>query len=98
VPVSWIALLLTLGVSSVGATLLIRSPAAALIVPTGLWLGAIAAILFNTAWDAALGHPIFWGGILEFAAILIVIAVIPSLIGVGIGTLLLRWSPGKRLA
>ncbi len=98
VPVSWIALLLTLGVSSIGATLLIRLPAAALIVPAGLWLGAIAAILCNTARDAALGHPIFWGGILEFAVILIVIAVIPSLIGVGIGTLLLRWSPGKRLA
>ncbi len=42
-PVSWLAFLIALGVSSIGATLLIRSPAAALVAPVGVWLGAIAA-------------------------------------------------------
>jgi hypothetical protein len=37
----------------------------------------------------------FWWGALEFAGIFIVIAVIPALIGVGIGALLTRWIPGE---
>lgn len=92
--VSWIAILIALGVSSIGASLLIRSPLSALLVPVDVWLGAIVAILYNGATHAALADPTFWGGMLELAAILIVIAVIPALIGVGIGTLLSRWLPG----
>ncbi|HEY7021175.1 MAG TPA: hypothetical protein VH349_08660 [Ktedonobacterales bacterium] len=93
-PVSLVAILIALGVSSIGATLLIRSPLSALVVPAAIWLGAIAAVLYKTASDTALGYPIFWGGIVEFAAILIVIAVIPALSGVAIGALLTRWIPG----
>jgi hypothetical protein len=92
--VSWTAILITLGISSIGATLLMRSPLSAFVVPAAIWLGAIAAVLYSTARGAALGNPILWAGVLEFAAILIVIAVIPALIGVGIGTLATRWIPG----
>ena len=93
-PVSWVAILITLAVSSIGATLLIRSPLSALVVPAAIWLGAMVAILYNGARNAALGDSTFWWGALEFAAILIAIAVIPALVGVGIGALLTRWLPG----
>ena len=98
VPVSWIALLLALAVSSIGATLLIRSPLSALVVPAGIWLGAMIALICNGVARGGFSDSTFWWGALEFAAILIVIAVIPSLIGVGIGALLARWIPGQRLS
>jgi hypothetical protein len=92
-PVSWVAFLGALAASSIGATLLIRSPVSALVVPVGAWLGAVTANIIYGAVNARLADPIFWGGMLEFAGILIVIAVIPALIGVAIGALLTRWLP-----
>jgi hypothetical protein len=91
---SWIAILIVLAISSIGATLLIRSPLSALAVPAAIWLGAMLAVLYNGATHAAFIDATFWWGTLEFAGILIVIAVIPSLIGVAIGALLTRWVPG----
>ncbi len=93
-PASLVALLVALAISSIGATLIIRSPAAALVVPAVVWCGAVMANIVYGAANARLTDPIFWGGTLEYAAILIVIAVIPSLIGVAIGALLARWTLG----
>jgi hypothetical protein len=87
-PVFWVAFLAALAASSIGATLLIRSPVAALVVPVGVWLGATAADIVYGAANARLADSILWGGMLEFAAILIVIAVIPALVGVAIGAAL----------
>src|SRR5262249_30819664 len=71
--VSWGAILLTLAVSSIGSTLLIRRHS-----PRSLFL-------------RTLGYPLFWEGVLEYAAILIAIAIIPALIGVGTRALLTCW-------
>jgi len=90
---SWIAILIVLAVSSIGATLLIQSPLSAFAVPAAIWLGAVLAVLYNGATHAAFIDSTFWWGTLEFAGILIVIAVIPALIGVAIGALLTRWLP-----
>lgn len=93
VSVSWIAILIALGVSSIGATLLIRSPLSAFVVPAAIWLGAIVALICNGVARGGLTDSTFWWAALEFAGILIVIAVIPALIGVAIGALLTRWLP-----
>jgi hypothetical protein len=90
---SWIAILFALAVSSIGATVLIRSPLSALVVPAAIWLGAVLAVLYNGATHAAFTDSTFWWGTLEFAGILIVIAVIPALVCVAIGALLTRWLP-----
>jgi phage shock protein PspC (stress-responsive transcriptional regulator) len=92
--VSWVAILITLSVSSIGATLLIRSPLSALVVPAAIWLGAMLALICNGIARGGFADSTFWWGALEFAGILIVIAVIPALVGVGIGALLTRWLPG----
>jgi hypothetical protein len=91
--VSWVAILIALAISSIGATLLIRSSLSALAVPVAVWFGAMIALICNGATHAAFADPIFWGGALEFAGVFIVIAVMPALIGVGIGALLTRWIP-----
>lgn len=92
--VSWIAILIALEVSSIGATVLIRSPLSALAVPAAVWLGAMIALIGNGVARGGFTDSTFWWAALEFAGILIVIAVIPALIGVGIGALLTRWLPG----
>lgn len=91
--VSWIAILIALSVSSIGATVLIRSPLSALVVPAGVWIGAMVALICNGVARGGFTESTFWWGALEFAGIFIVIAVIPALIGVGIGALLTRWIP-----
>jgi hypothetical protein len=58
---SWIAILIVLAVSSIGATLLIRSPLSALAVPAAIWLGAMLAILYNGATHKAFTTPHFGG-------------------------------------
>jgi hypothetical protein len=91
--VSWGMALAILVAGSVGAALLLRSPVSAPAVPAAVWCGAVVANIFYGAANARLDDPIFWGGMLEFGAILIVIAGIPALIGVAIGALLSRWLP-----
>jgi hypothetical protein len=92
--VSWVAILITLAISSIGATLLIRAPLSALVVPAGVWIGAMVALICNGLVRGGFTESTFWWGALEFAGIFIVIAVIPALVGVGIGALLTRWLPG----
>jgi hypothetical protein len=93
--ISWVAILLALAASSIGATLLIRSPLAALAVPASVWLGAMIALIGNGIARGGFTDSTFWWGALEFAGIFIVIAVIPALIGVAIGALLTRWLPTR---
>jgi hypothetical protein len=56
------------------------------------------ALICNGVARGGFADSIFWWAALEFAGILIVIAVIPALIGVGIGALLTRWLPGASTA
>ncbi len=91
--VSWIAILIALAASSIGATLLIRAPLSALVVPAGVWIGAMVALIGNGVARGGFTDSTFWWGALEFAGIFVVIAVIPALVGVGIGALLTRWIP-----
>jgi hypothetical protein len=92
--VSWGVALAALAASSVGATLLLRTPLSAVAVPAAVWCSIVVANIVYGAANARLADPIFWGGMLEFGAILIVIAVIPALVGVALGALLTRWIPG----
>jgi hypothetical protein len=89
--VSWVAILIALAASGIGATLLIRAPLSALVVPAAIWLRAMIALICNGVARGGFTDSTFWWGTLEFAGIFIVIAVIPALIGVGIGALLTRW-------
>jgi hypothetical protein len=91
---SWVALLLARAISNIGATLLIRSPLSALVVPAGVWLCAMAALICNGLVRGGFTAAIFWWGALKFTGIFIVIAVSPALVGVGIGAPLTRWLPG----
>jgi hypothetical protein len=91
--ISWVAILLALAASSIGATLLIRSPLSALAGPIAIWIGAMVALICNGLARGGFTDSTFWWAALEFAGILIVIAVISALIGVAIGALLTRWLP-----
>jgi hypothetical protein len=99
---SWIAILIILAISSSGATLMIRSPLSALAVPAaislgailGAMLGAMFAVSYTGATHASFTDSTVWWATLEYAGILIVIAVILAFVGVGIVALLTRWLPG----
>src|SRR5262249_23611050 len=73
--VPWGMLLAARAASSIGATLLQRAPLSALAVPAAAWCSKCDQ---HRLWgrERAAHRPIFWGGMLEFGAILIVIAVI----------------------
>jgi hypothetical protein len=97
IPVSWPVFLLAVGITSIVGALLAQARWAMLAVPAAVWLGALGTAVIDGVTHSRLADPVWPAQMLELAAILVVIAVVPSVICVLIGMAASTWLQ-KRLS